>query len=144
VNTIVLLGVQLRGKPYRPRTDDISVLISSNQTRRSDVLVDCGSPPPTSMEADEPRVVIAILSPSTTRYDRFRKLEEYKTVAAIKVTLLIDTERPRVTVWRRDGPSWGNSEVSGLDATIALPEIEAALPLADLYDGLPFEEDAAG
>ena len=143
VNAIGILYAQLRGKPYRPRTDDKSIRISNSQTRRPDVLVECGSPPLGSMEADEPRVVIEVLSPATTRYDRFRKLEEYKTVAAIKVILLVDTERPRVTVWRRDGANWTNREVAGLDATIELPEIEAALPLAGLYEGLPFEPDAA-
>jgi Uma2 family endonuclease len=46
------------------------------------------------MVTAEPRDIIEILSPSTTRYDRFQKLEEYKRVDAVKVVLLVDTESP--------------------------------------------------
>ena len=47
---------------------------------------------------------------------------------------------PGVDVWRRDGETWTNEEIDGLDATIPLPEIETELPLAELYDGLAFEQ----
>ena len=69
-------------------------MIPNGRVRRPDLLVECGSPAPTAMAADEPRVVMEILSPSTVRYDRFQKLEEYKTHPAIRVILLVDTEAP--------------------------------------------------
>jgi Uma2 family endonuclease len=137
VNAIVTLGNRLRGKPCRPRTSDQSVL-TFRGTRRPDVSVECGRPDDTSMATIEPRVVIEILSPSTTRYDRFHKLEEYKLVPAIKVILLVDTEAPQVTVWRRTQEGWGYHEEKGLDAVVALPEIGIDLPLADLYLDLSF------
>lgn len=138
VNTIILLGNQLRGKPCRPRTSDQSVR-TFRGTRRPDISVECGRPDDRAMAVDEPRVVIEILSPSTTRYDRFQKLEEYKQHEAIRVILLIDTEQPRATVWRRGENGWSHSELEGLEAVIELPEIEAALPLAELYRDLTFE-----
>ncbi len=141
VNAILTLGNQLQGKPCRPRTQDKAIRIPNGRIRRPDLLVECGNPAPTSMEADEPRVVIEILSPSTMRYDRFQKLEEYKTHPAIRVILLIDTEAPQITVWRRDdGDAWSRSEVAGLEATIPLPEIEATLALSDLYADVTFDE----
>ncbi|WP_280954230.1 hypothetical protein [Kumtagia ephedrae] len=39
-------------------------------------------------------------------------------LAAVKVILLVDTEAPRVTVWRRGEAGWHNHEEKGLDATI--------------------------
>jgi Uma2 family endonuclease len=138
VNAIVSLGNQLRGKPCRPRTDDRSVR-TFRGIRRPDILIECGKPDSRSMEAADPRIVIEVLSPSTTRYDRFQKLEEYKLLAAVKVILLVDTEAPRVTVWRRGEAGWHNHEEKGLDATIDLPEVEAALPLSELYLDLSFE-----
>ena len=131
VNAIVTLGTQMRGKPCRPSTSDQSVR-TFRGTRRPDVLIDCGQAGDRSMEAAEPRVVIEVLSPSTMRYDRFGKLEEYKQVPAIRVILLVDTEKPRVTVWRREVEGWGFHEEIGLAAVIDLPEVEAALPLAEL------------
>ena len=74
------------------------------------------------------------------RYDRFQKLEEYKQHPMVQVILLVDTEAPRVTVWRRGSEGWGFHEEAGLEAVIALPEIEAVLPLAELYDDIRFED----
>ena len=139
VNAIVSLGNQLRGKPCRPRTSDQSVL-TFRGTRRPDISIECGRPGDKSMAVEDPRVVIEILSPSTMRYDRFQKLEEYKRNAAIRVILLVDTEAPQVTAWRRGADEgWSYAEEAGLEAVIRLPEIEATLPLADLYRDLEFE-----
>jgi Uma2 family endonuclease len=139
VNAIASLHARLRGKPCKPRTDDRSVR-TPRGTRRPDVLVECGRPDPRAMDAAEPRVIIEVLSPSTTRYDRFQKLEEYKLVPAIRVILLVDTEAPQVTVWRRGETGWGYHEEKGLDAVIDLPEIGAALPLFELYEDVDFED----
>ena len=138
VNAIGSLHGQLRGKPCKPRTSDQSI-VTFRGTRRPDISVECGRPHEKSLATDEPRVVIEILSPSTTRYDRFQKLEEYKLHPGIRVILLVDTEKPRVTVWRRGDAGWNYHEEAGLRASIALPEIEAELALADLYEGLTFE-----
>jgi Uma2 family endonuclease len=135
VNAIGSLFQQLRGKPCRPKTTDTSVR-TVRGTRRPDVTVECGTPGDRSMAADEPRVVVEILSPSTRRYDQMQKLEEYKQHPLIGVILLVDTDLPRVTVWRRGPEGWSYGEVAGLDAVIPLPEIDAAISLADLYDGL--------
>lgn len=138
VNAIVALGTQLRGKPCRPKTADTSVR-TFRGTRRPEITIECGKPDPRSMAAADPRVVIEILSPSTTRYDRFQKLAEYQMHPAIRVILLVDTESPRVTAWRRKTENFLPEEFEGLDATIGLPEIDAALPLADLYRDVAFE-----
>lgn len=141
VNAIGHLHQALRGKPCRPSTQDKSIR-TYRGTRRPDVLVECGKPDDKSMEADIPRVVIEVLSPSTTRFDRFQKLEEYQQDERIAVILLVDTEKPRVAVWRRGTRgSWEPHEEDGLNAVIALPEIEAGLPLSELYLGLEFEDD---
>jgi Uma2 family endonuclease len=137
VNAIASLHHRLRGKSCGPRTDDRSIR-TFRGTRRPDILVECGKPDPRAMEAADPRVVIEVLSPSTTRYDRFQKLEEYKLNDAIRVILLVDTEAPRVTVWRRAREGWSNHELLGLEAVIDLSEIEAELPLSELYEGLTF------
>jgi Uma2 family endonuclease len=139
VNTIATLHQRLRGKPCRPKTADTSIR-TFRGTRRPDVSVECGRPDPKSMAADEPRLIVEILSPSTTRYDRFQKLTEYQQHPTIKVILLVDTEAPQVTVWRSgSGSGWSSNEITGFDATIELPEIDAALPLSELYLDVTFD-----
>jgi Uma2 family endonuclease len=139
VRALASLERQLRGTPCQTATDDIAVR-TPRGVRRPDVMVDCGPFDPKAMEAAEPRLVIEVLSPSTMSYDRFRKVEEYKAVPAIRAILLVDTEAPRVTVWRRSAEGWGSHEEAGLGAAIELPEIGARLALADLYEGVAFGE----
>lgn len=109
-------------------------------TRRPDVLIECGKPDPRSMAADEPRLVVEVLSPSTTRYDRFQKLAEYQQHHTIRAILLVDTEAPRVTIFRAVPLGWVADEASGLDAVIELPEIGTVLPLSELYLDVPFAD----
>lgn len=139
VNAIVTLGTQLRGKPCRPKTDDTSVR-TFRGTRRPDIIIECGKPGPRDMTADDPRVVIEVLSPSTMRFDRFQKLAEHQQHPAISVILLVDSEAPQVTAWRRAGDRWTPEELEGLDAVLPLPEIGAELPLAELYLDVVFDE----
>jgi Uma2 family endonuclease len=138
VNALATLHAALRGKPCSATTDDQSVL-TDRGTRRPDITVDCGRADDRSMSTADPRVVVEVLSPSTVRYDRFQKLEEYKRHPAIKVILLVDSEAPQVTVWRRVDGEWTYAEQIGLDAVIALPEIDAELPLSELYADLTFD-----
>jgi len=139
VNTLLSLGNQLRGKPCRPMTDDVAVRIPAGNIRRPDITVDCGRGSDRDMTAAEPRVVIEVLSPSTLSFDRFRKVEEYKTLDTMQAIVLVDTEAPQVMVPRRGRVTWWGTSVEGLDAAIELHEIEARLPLSELYEGLSFD-----
>ena len=140
VNAIVSLATQLKGSRCRPTTSDVAVRIPKGNIRRPDITVECGSEPGArELVASEPRVVIEILSPSTMSFDRFRKLEEYKTVASISTVILIDTEAPQVTVHRCANGIWHSETFEGLGQAINLQDIGCSLKLADLYSGLKFE-----
>jgi Uma2 family endonuclease len=140
VRCLSLLDQQLRGKRCQPSTADIAVPILGGNYRRPDITVDCGKEGnDRATTASDPRVVIEVLSPSTINYDRFRKVEEYKTVPSISVIVLLDTELPRATVHRRVAArEWLVTSFEGLDQIIELPEIEASLRLADVYERLSF------
>ncbi len=142
VTTAVLasLAPQLRGTPCEPLTADQSVRTLYG-TRRPDIIVNCGEPETDrTLEAETPRVVIEVLSPSTIRADRFEKLYEYQHHPKIEVILLVEVERPSVAVWRREGDAWRVDYANGIDAVVDLPEIGASLRLADIYERLTFEE----
>ncbi len=138
-NAISALHAKLKGSPCRPSTSDRSIL-TYRGTRRPDVLIECGRFGSKSPTATDPCVVIEVMSPSAMSYDTYRKLEEYKGTDAVTTIVFTDVDRPRVTVWQREKDGWGWREIAGLDATIPLPEIGADLPLADLFDGLTFDD----
>ncbi|MCE7027234.1 Uma2 family endonuclease [Jiella avicenniae] len=147
VNILRLLGNQLRGKPCRPHTDDMTVRNPAGNIRRPDVIVDCKGGPDRSMETGEPRVLFEVLSPSTMAFDRFRKVEEYKTNDGVRVVLLVASESAEVIVWRRDGEgadAWRSEIVEGLAATIDLPEIGCELALEEVYEDTGVKDGPGG
>ena len=136
------LRASLRGKPCRAFPSDTKVRIElANQTRfyYPDALVACETNKDTDQWQDRPVVIVEVLSESTRRIDLTEKRETYLTIPSLKVLILAEPEIPSLTVYRR-GPSGGflREEYSGLDAIIPLPEIEASLALADVYEGIEF------
>lgn len=142
VRLIVALDRRLRGGPCSPQTADQALRTGEDSIRRPDVTVDCGETAANALECSKPTIVFEVLSPSTRKTDRFRKLEEYKTVASLKHIALIDPDKPIVLLFSRaaDG-AWGHEELQGLDTVLPLTAIGAELPLAEIYDGLSFEPD---
>jgi Uma2 family endonuclease len=141
VRCLSLLDQQLRGRSCRPMTADIAVRILDGASfRRPDITVDCGNDgTDRTTTASDPRVVIEVLSPSTINFSRFRKVEEFKTVASIVVIVLLDTELPQATIHRRVAArEWQVTSIEGLDQINDLPEIGARLPLVDVYERLTF------
>jgi hypothetical protein len=98
-----------------------------------------GSNPPTDHFQDQPVVIIEVLSDSTRRTDLGEKRDAYLTIPSLKVLILAESETPAVIVQRRKSEGGFAVEAhSGLDAIILLPEIDASLPLAELYDQVVF------
>ncbi|MCC0806876.1 Uma2 family endonuclease [Methylobacterium sp. W2] len=138
VNIIAALHGQLRGTRCRPTTDDIGLRTGISTLRRPDVTVECGDLVLDSYESRTPRLVVEVLSPSTSTIDRFRKLEEYKRHPTIAYILLVETRWPSATLYRRDGEAWVTQAFEAMDETIDLPIIGAGLPMSDVYDGMTF------
>lgn len=138
VNSLASLHGQLRGKTCQPFNSDTKVRIEfSDHTRLyyPDAMVVCDSRSATEHFQDRPVVIIEILSDSTRRTDFGEKRDAYLTISSLKVLLLVEHESPTVIAYRRK-PEGGFAaeQYSGLDAVIPLQEIEASLPLADLYE----------
>jgi Uma2 family endonuclease len=143
VNIIASLHRQLRGTPCRPTTDDLAIRIPAGNIRRPDVTVECGQAGRRELAVREPRVVIEVLSPSTMSFDRIRKLPEYQTIPPVMHILLVDTEAPRIDLLSRNADGgWDRSNHDGIDARVELPAIQASLTLADVFEGLEFDQPA--
>ncbi|MBE7244244.1 MAG: Uma2 family endonuclease [Actinomycetospora chiangmaiensis] len=100
-----------------------------------DVVVHCGPMPPTGF-ADDPLMIVEVLSPGTMTNDRGRKLAFYGTVPSLQSLLIVYQNEPRIEVWRRDA-GW-TMQVAGPDESVALPELGGDLPLRDVYDRVTF------
>jgi Uma2 family endonuclease len=125
----VALGTRVQ-PPCEAFGPELKVL-APGRVRYPDASVVCGDP---VNEGDiiEPTVVFEVLSPSTTLTDRRVKASEYASVPGIMVYVILETERPEITVRRRAG-GWESETITGHDAELALPEIGVTFPLADIY-----------
>lgn len=85
-----------------------------------------------SADIIEPTAVFEVISPSTALTDRRVKPLEYAAVPGIMVYVILETDRPEVTVMRR-AASWEPETIHGMDAIVPLPEIGVELPLAAIY-----------
>jgi Uma2 family endonuclease len=141
-NCSAFLHGKLRGKPCRPYNSDTKIRIEFPDHTRfyyPDAMVVCQSNPDTDHFQTQPVVIVEVLSDSTRRTDLGEKRDAYLTISSLKVLIFIEPDTPAVTLYRRlpEG-GFSTERHAGLDATIPLPEIEASLTLAELYDNVNF------
>ena len=141
-NALAALAARLRGKDCRPFNSDAKVRIELPHHTRfyyPDAMVVCRRNPDTDHFQDHPVVIVEVLSDSTRRVDLTEKREAYLTIGTLRELLFVEPDEPRVTVHRRKASGgFEAEEYTGTDAVITLPEIDAELPLQELYDGIAF------
>lgn len=142
-NLIIALGSRLRGKPCQFHTSDFKVR-TSRSIRYPDAFVTCSPGTGVDTVEDNPVVVFEILDPSTASIDVFEKNIEYRDTPSIKRYVVLAQDHPHAIMFERIGDDWVGHILSG-NVTIAMPEIDIALPLLELYEGvLPSEDLATG
>ncbi|MCW1883246.1 Uma2 family endonuclease [Luteolibacter flavescens] len=141
-NILGALVARLRGKPCQPFNSDMKLRVElADQTRfyYPDAMVVCEGKPDHSLYQDQPSVIVEVLSDSTRRIDLTEKRDAYLTIASVRHLIFVEPDEARVIVYRRrETGDFETGEHVGLDAVIELPEIEAQLPLAELYERLTF------
>ena len=142
VNSLASLHGQLRGKSCQPFNSDTKIRIEFPDHTRfyyPDAMVVCQTNPASDHFQSQPVIIIEILSDSTRRADLGEKRDAYLTIPSLKVLLFVEPDSPAVTLHRRLPEGGFAIECyTGLDATILLPEIDASLSLADLYERVVF------
>lgn len=142
MNAGALLFNHVRGHPCEAFNSDMKVRIERADHTRfyyPDAMVVCDSNPPDDRFQDRPVIIVEVLSDSTRRTDLGEKLDAYLAIPSLKAVLFIESGSSFVLVYRRR-PEGGFAaeEHSGTETVIPLPEIEAELPLAELYDRIEF------
>lgn len=147
-NTYHSLRNHLRDKRCKPYNSGTKIrLLLSGQTRfyYPDVSVTCDPNSPTDSFQDKPAVIVEVLSRSTRRIDDWEKKDAYLTIPSLHVYLLVEQETAAVIAYRRTAEGFVREEYEGLQAVIPLGEIDAELPLTEIYEGIAFvpEEDGS-
>lgn len=82
---------------------------------------------------NHPTLIAEVLSPSTAAFDRGSKFAHYRLLDSLQEYVLIDTETPRVEVFRRNAANrWELYPSTGLDASVELASVGWQGTVADL------------
>ena len=142
-NLSLALGTALRGKPCRFQDSDTKLWVATTQSYYyPDGMVAC--PPNFVDEAagaiDNPTVVFEVLSPGTQSRDLGEKMRAYFTLPSLREYVVVASEAPAVTVYRRSGEEWTVHLTVGPEAVADLASLGIALSHADLYEDVTFAE----
>jgi Uma2 family endonuclease len=143
-NTLVAIGARLRGHRCRPFNSDTKIRVRLPTQVRfyyPDVSVICRPNPQTDSFQDEPAVLFEIVSRRTRRIDEGEKKDAYLTIPSLAVYVLIEQETPALVAYRRTDNGFVREGYLGLGAVLPLGEIEADLPLAEIYEGADFSPE---
>lgn len=139
-STIMHIGSQLADRDCTVTTSDTRVHIPSKQVHRyPDVTVFCREPAYLQGRTDtitNPVLLVEVLSPSTALQDYNEKLEEYTHIETLQAYVIIAQDTPKVEVFRRhESGKWLYEYVTGLEAEVNVPVLEAELrlSLAQIY-----------
>jgi len=137
-NLSIAVGGRLRGKPCQLYTAGLKIVVAGS-CRYPDAFVVCSPVPRGTLVVTDPVVVFEVLSPSTASTDLGAKNEEYRDTPSIRRYVMLAQDSRRATVFARIDGDWVGRIVSG-DVVLALPEIGIEVPLAELYEGVPFDD----
>ena len=145
-NLIGVLRGRLAGSGCRVYSADLRVQVAETGAYvYPDLTVVCGPStllPTTPVTLLNPRVVVEVLSESTSAHDRGAKAAHYRRLPSLGAYVLVSIEERRVEVYYRgeDG-IWRLAEAEG-EGEVAVPPLGVTLPLGEVWMGL--EEIAEG
>lgn len=122
---------QLKGKPCRPYMSDLAVRVSETTYYYPDVVVDCGDDKNT---ANQPLLIIEVLSKSTAFLDKTKKLLDYTNLPSLQEYALVEQDSERVTVFRRT-ENW-QAVVYKTGDTVRFESIDLSMAVAEVYEGV--------
>jgi Uma2 family endonuclease len=136
-NLVAALRTRLKGSGCRPYGSDMAVRTHDMSVRYPDVSVYCGeaSRPERDMDTafTDPRVVIEVLSPSTSAHDQRDKLGEYRDLQSVDTILFVDLDAERVRVVQRTSAEGWSDNWLATGSEIPFPALSVTLSHDDIF-----------
>ena len=139
VRMIVTLDNALRHRSCTVYNSDVRIKIeATGLDTYPDVSVVCNKPQlhiyKNTQTVLNPTLIVEVLSPTTEKYDRTGKFENYKLIPTMTDYLLVAQSRAKVEHFvREEDGTWSCIVSEGLDATVKIESLECELPLSEIY-----------
>jgi len=138
-NLAIALGGRLRGKPCQFYGSDLKIQVAENHIRYPDGMVVCSHVDRSAKVVHDPIAIFEVLSPGAAAKDRIVKAREYQATPSVQRYVMLEQARIGATVYVRATDGWNVFVLKDGD-TLALPEIDLTIPLAEFYEGLTFDD----
>ena len=84
-----------------------------------------------------PCLIVEVLLPSTEKFERGLRFEDYQTLPSLETYVLVTPTRRKLEVFRRvTSTKWEYERLDGDEAVLELTCPKVALKLADIYEGV--------
>lgn len=144
--TATELNLRLRGSACYAGTSDQRVRIeAADLNTYPDVVVSCEDArfdPLDSYTLLEPKLLVEVLSPSTSEYDRTTKLEAYKRISTLSDYLIVWPDKICIEHHVREGAGWAMRRYERRADVLPISSFNTELPLAEVYRRLDLPEGA--
>jgi Uma2 family endonuclease len=125
-------AVQSEAGIVRPDRDDTCYI--------ADLAVSCEALRPEDRVIRQPVLIVEVLSPSTSAFDRQSKVADYRQIPSVQEILLIDSQTVFAEILRREEDRWITEIVQGPAAVLSLSSVPLVIRMSDLYEGIPLPE----
>jgi Uma2 family endonuclease len=138
-----LLKNHLKGGPCRVFIEAVKVELADDLTESyyyPDVFVTCEPADDDAHVVRQPKLIIEVLSPSTSRNDRGDKLANYKRIPSVEEIVYIEQDWPEIFIVRRSD-RWKRHHYTMLDSLVHLESIDLTIPVSAFYQTATFPDD---
>ncbi|MEL6406709.1 MAG: Uma2 family endonuclease [Chloroflexota bacterium] len=122
---------------------ELRIRITATKYVYPDAIVVCGEPNIADDDVSaltNPTLIVEVTSPSSRSYDRGLKAEYYYNVSSVQAYLVVEQSRPYATLFLRKANAWEVTYYDGRDAIVPIAPLDSKLSLADIYEGISFED----
>jgi Uma2 family endonuclease len=152
VNLVREISTQLKGKPCRTLTKDSKVRSGPDPKpfyskkglySYPDLVVVCGEPIWHDRHKDiilNPRVIIEVLSPTTSEFDHVEKFQRFQTWnISLTDYILVSQEEVLIEHYKRhDNDEWLYTRINTLSASLHIASIGCTILASEIYDRINF------
>jgi Uma2 family endonuclease len=129
-------AIRARGLTCQAFPDGMSVRINDRTVYEPDALVRCGPHlPGDAIEANDPVIIVEVVSPSSRGVDRGVKLAGYFSLPSVRHYLIVDVDKRVVIHHRRDEQGRIAAEILS-DGPLTLDPPGFGIDIRDIFDGI--------
>jgi Uma2 family endonuclease len=139
LNLASALKQRLRGSPCRTYVADMKLRVAAAEAFfYPDVMVSCDARDHAAEQfLQHPRLIIEVLSPGTSAFDRGEKARAYRRLPSLREYVLVDIDARRLEhVRRQDQDDWRLQDCSEA-TTCRFDCLELEVPMAEIFEDVP-------